>query len=59
VIGTQNFANLQGQGFQPPQRPQRLGFVVQFVLQGLGDGGQADVGKVWDKGLHGEGLENV
>ncbi|MNT87482.1 hypothetical protein D3C72_2279010 [compost metagenome] len=42
-IGTEHLADAQGQRFQPPQRTEWFGLVVQQVLQTGGQGGIGDV----------------
>jgi len=57
-LGAQHLADAQGQGLQPPQRPQRLGLVVEQVLQAGSQWCVGDVGNGGD-GECGEGLHGV
>ena len=47
---TQNLANLQGQQLQAPERALGLSFLIQLVLQSLGQRGVGDISQQGQKG---------
>jgi hypothetical protein len=52
-FGAQDLPQLERQVFKAPERAQRLGFVVQLVLQGLGEQRIGEVGKSGQVDAHG------